>query len=190
MRRTGERSAVVGDGQEVDERTLLGEFRLWLAFHDDLADSKNTDAIARESTRLLCAAVVRAQTTLDPQQMRQWIPNARYGARAFGFNGDAKAGLTPFQEFLNSREKIQPWIREYSPYELVSADDPPVGLYYDTAPAQEQESSAHSANFGAGLIAKLQQIGVDYEFVYPGAPGVRHPLIHQYLIAKLQVARP
>ncbi len=30
---------------------------LWLAFHDDLADPKSDDPIARESTRLLCAAV-------------------------------------------------------------------------------------------------------------------------------------
>ena len=30
---------------------------LWLAFHDDLADPKSSDPIARESTRLWCAAV-------------------------------------------------------------------------------------------------------------------------------------
>ena len=30
---------------------------LWLAFHDDLADPKSTDPVARESTRLYCAAV-------------------------------------------------------------------------------------------------------------------------------------
>jgi len=31
---------------------------LWLAFHDDLADPKSSDPVARESTRLLCAAVI------------------------------------------------------------------------------------------------------------------------------------
>src|SRR5581483_8975043 len=45
---------------------------LWLAFHPDMADPKSSDPIAQESTRLTCAAVVGAQTTLDPQQMKEW----------------------------------------------------------------------------------------------------------------------
>ena len=61
---------------------------LWLAFHPDLADPKSSDPVARESTRLWCAAVVRAQTTLDPAQMKEWTPNSGYGAHAFGFKGD------------------------------------------------------------------------------------------------------
>ncbi|MFN9957315.1 MAG: alpha/beta hydrolase, partial [bacterium] len=52
---------------------------LWLAFHPDLADPNSRDPIARESTRLLCAAVSGAQTTLDPRQMKEWTPNSRYG---------------------------------------------------------------------------------------------------------------
>ncbi len=56
---------------------------LWLAFHDDLADAKSDDPIARESTRLWCAAVDGAQTTLDPQQMKDWTPNSGYGGHAF-----------------------------------------------------------------------------------------------------------
>ena len=28
-----------------------------------------------------------------------------------------------------------PWIKEYSPYELVSADDPPIFMHYSAAPA-------------------------------------------------------
>jgi hypothetical protein len=33
-----------------------------------------------------------------------------------------------FEAFLAAREKILPWIAEYSPYALVSSDDPPVYL--------------------------------------------------------------
>ena len=39
---------------------------LWLAFHDDLADPDSEDPVSRESTRLWCAAVTGAQTSLDP----------------------------------------------------------------------------------------------------------------------------
>ena len=58
---------------------------LWLALHDDLADPKSSDPIARESTRLTCAAVNGAQTSLDPKELREWMPNAIYGGHAFGF---------------------------------------------------------------------------------------------------------
>jgi acetyl esterase/lipase len=161
---------------------------LWLAFHDDLADPQSADPVARESTRLAFVAVARAQTTLDPQQMKEWIPNGRYGAHAFGFEGDTKAGQSPFEQFVSARPTILPWIREYSPYELVTRDDPPVGLYYNTPPAmgQDQDNPAHSANFGQGLKAKLEQVGVDCEFVYPGAANVRYPQLHQFVIARLQ----
>ena len=91
---------------------------LWLAFHDDLADPKSDDPIARESTRLWCAAVTGAQTTLDPQQMKAWTPNSRYGGHAFGFGRPTKK--LQFDEFLAGREKILPWIAEYSPYALVT----------------------------------------------------------------------
>ena len=57
---------------------------LWLAFHDDMADPNSNDPIARESTRLYCAAVNGAQTSLDPKELREWMPNYSYGAHAFG----------------------------------------------------------------------------------------------------------
>lgn len=165
---------------------------LWLAFHDDLADPQSSDPISRESTRLFCAAVARAQTTLDPKQIKEWIPNCQYGAHAFGIARSAQDGSPPFQQFLDARQKILPWIREYSPYELLTADDPPVGLYYDSEPAmgQPRDKAGHSANFGVGLAAKLKQVGIECELVYPGAPDVRHPLLSQYLIARLQDTQP
>ena len=50
-------------------------------------------------------------------------------------------------------EKIPPWIKEYSPYELVSADDPPVFLYYSAPPAlgKNQKDPTHTSNFGVKL---------------------------------------
>lgn len=61
-----------------------GATTLWLALHDDLADPDSDDPVARESTRLLAAAPGQAQTSLDPKQMREWIPGITYGAHAFG----------------------------------------------------------------------------------------------------------
>lgn len=166
---------------------------LWLAFHNDMADPNSSDPVARESTRLWCAAVQGAQTTLDPQQMKEWTPNSRYGGHAFGFMpdpADAKTRDTQFAQFLAGRETILPWIAEYSPYALVTADDPPVHLYYSAPPAlgQDQKDPTHTSNFGVKLQDKLQGVGVPCELVYPGAPDVKHPQVWDYLIEKLHAS--
>jgi acetyl esterase/lipase len=163
---------------------------LWLAFHDDLADPASSDPVARQSTRLWCAAVIGAQTTLDPQQMKEWTPNSRYGAHAFGINGDPTDRTAVFEKFLQERERIVPWIAEYSPYTLVTADDPPIYLSYAAPPAlgQEQRDPTHTANFGVKLQERCQSVGVACELVYPGAPAVKHATAWQYLIERLKAA--
>jgi acetyl esterase/lipase len=156
---------------------------LWLAYHDDLADPDSDDPIARESTRLWCAAVTAPQTSLDPQQMKEWTPNSRYGGHAFGKKN--------FAEFLADRESILPWIAEYSPYALVTKDDPPVGLFYGAPPAigQEQKDPTHTANFGLKLQEHCQEIGVPCELVYKGAPDVKHRNATDFLIDVLKAPR-
>ena len=164
---------------------------LWLALHDDMADPASDDPVSRESTRLACAGVLGAQTSLDPKQMREWTPNSRYGGHAFGFTGDGKDRASQFQQFFEGREKILPWIKEYSPYELATADDPPVYLYYSAPPAlgREQKDPTHSANFGVKLQEKLRDVGVPCHLVYPGAPDVKYGTASEFLIATLKSAK-
>ncbi len=163
---------------------------LYLAFHDDMADPKSSDPIARESTRLWCAAVTGAQTSLDPKQLKEWTPNSRYGGHAFGFMdpNDRKTRDTRFAEFLEKRESVLKWIKMYSPYELVSKDDPPVYLIYGALPAigQEQKDPTHTANYGVKLQEHCQAIGTECELVYPSAPNVKHKSIAEFLIATLK----
>lgn len=161
---------------------------LWLAFHDDLANPESDDPIARQSTRILCAAVNGAQTTLDPKQMKEWTPNSRYGSHAFGIFKDTEKKYTQdFEAFLAKRDEITQWIAQYSPYALVTPDDPPVYLAFSAPPAigQEQKDPTHSANFGVKLQERMNEVGVSCEVVYPGAPNVQHATITDYIIAKL-----
>ena len=153
---------------------------LWLAFHNDLADPKSSDPVARESSRLQAAAVTGAQTTLDPQQMVEWTPNSKYGGHAFG--------LKTFPEFLAAREKILPWIAEYSPYALVTSDDPPVYLTYSAPPAlgQPQKDPTHTSNFGLKLQQHCKTLGVPCELFYPDAPDTQHPTPTAFLITTLK----
>ena len=156
---------------------------LWLAFHDDLADPKSADPVARESTRLFCAAVIGAQTTLDPVQMKSWTPNSKYGGHAFG--------VPSFEAFLAARDRLQPLIAEYSPYHLVTKDDPAVYLFYNATPAlgQDQKDPTHTANFGVKLQEHCRSLGVACELMYPGSTTAKHATAQDYLIATLK-ARP
>jgi acetyl esterase/lipase len=165
---------------------------LWLAFHKDMADPKSADPVARESTRLWCAAVNAPQTTLDPQQMKEWTPNSKYGGHAFGFTGDKAKGLSQFDEFLQNRDKILPWIAEYSPYALAGADAPPIYMSFPKPPAigQAQDDPTHTANFGVKLEEKLHGLGVECELVYPGAPEVKHAQTQAFIIEKLKRPAP
>jgi acetyl esterase/lipase len=165
---------------------------LWLAFHDDMADPKSSDPVARESTRLTCAAVGGPQTTLDPKQMKEWTPNSRYGGHAFGFTGDAAKKLSQFDEFLANRDKILPWIKEYSPYEWVSSDDPPIFMSFGGPPAlgQEQKDPTHTANFGLKLQEKCRDAGVESHLSYPGCSDTKYRNSSEFLICKLKGIEP
>lgn len=161
---------------------------LWLAFHDDLVDPASPDPVLRESTRVSCVAAAIAQTTLDPQQMVAWTPNSTYGGHAFGFKADGATKRSAFEVYLANRERLLPWIAEFSPYALVTRDDPPVYLYYGTRPAlgQPEKDPTHTANFGVKLQERCTMLGVTCELFYPGVPKVAHPTVAAYLIEMLK----
>ena len=153
---------------------------LWLAFHDDMADPKSDDPIARESTRLYCAAVNGAQVSLDPKELREWMPNYGYGAHAFGLPG--------FQSLIDNREKVLPWIKEYSPIELVSKDDPPIAMFYGgEAPVvgSSPKDPTHSGVMGVKLEERLKAVNVDVVLVHPERPHPQYKNSTDYLIDRL-----
>jgi acetyl esterase/lipase len=162
---------------------------LWLAMHDDMADPGSPDPVARQSTRLACAGVVGAQTSLDPHQMRAWMPNVTYGGHAFGFR-NRKDKAAAFQEFYESRPQILPWIRKYSPYEHASADDPPIYLDYPrqedpVEPGTPQKDPTHSAIFGLKLAERLKEVGAEVYLNYPARPCREYPSQVEFMIRKL-----
>lgn len=164
---------------------------LWLALHDDLADAKNEDPILRESSRLTCAAVLGAQTSLDPEQLRAWMPNAVYGGHAFGFAGENRSRADEFELLVTHRSDVLPWIKEYSPIELVSKDDPPIYLAYPnqkTPPVvgENEPDPTHSAIYGLKLEEKLKEAGVEVIVSYPDHDDEPYKSIPAFLIAKLK----
>jgi acetyl esterase/lipase len=153
---------------------------LWLAFHDDMADPQSSDPVARESTRLYCAAVNGAQVSLDPRELREWMPNYRYGAHAFG--------LPDFQSLIDKREDVLNWIKEYSPIEHVSQDDPLIALFYrgeKPVVGSSPKDPTHSGIMGVKLAERLKAVGVDVVLVHPGQTHPTYKNSTEYLIDRL-----
>jgi acetyl esterase/lipase len=166
---------------------------LWLAFHDDMADPQSSDPIARESTRLDCAAVKAPVVSLDPKQLREWIPNAIFGAHAFGYADLSRAAS--FEPFFAARETHLADIRRFSPYELVSKDDPPVFVEFPNqdkppVPGETQTDPTHTAISGLMLERKLQSVGVPVEFRYKNDGKTGNTNVQQYLLRRFSQPSP
>jgi acetyl esterase/lipase len=164
-----------------------GASSLWLAFHDDMANPRSDDPVARESTRLYCAAVNGAQTTLDPKELRAWMPNYRYGGHAFAHGPKKEAS---FQALLEHRDEVLPWINEYSAIPHVTKDDPPIFMEYPSqkkrpVKGEDQTDPTHSALLGMMLMEKLQSAGVEGILVYPGHPNEKYKTSADFLIDRL-----
>jgi acetyl esterase/lipase len=168
-----------------------GTTALWLALHDDLADAESRDPIARQSTRVNCVVATEAQTTLDPLQMRAWVPGIDYRVQAFFLHGE---GPEVFEYVLAQRERIRPWIKAFSPYELVTSDDPPVFLNYaarpNTLPPVDHGHAVHHPAFGKRLDTRLREHGVESHFVAKDVqvddPRYRRGGARAFLIDKLR----
>lgn len=168
---------------------------LWLALHDDLADPSSADPVARQSTRLSCVAVIGAQTSLDPRELREWILNAEYGGHAFGFTAPGRDRPGEFALLVANRDRLLPWIREYSPIGLVTPDDPPIHMDYPKqsappVPGSREPDPTHSAIYGVKLAERLRERGVEAVLTWPGQADATYGSSRGFLIAKLTGRAP
>ena len=111
-------------------------------------------------------APVIAQTTLDPQEMKAWIPNSTYGAHAFWYR--------TFDEWLAHRADCLPVINRISPAALVRTMDPArapqIFLQYGTPlkPGEISKDPTHSPAFGTHFQALCTPRGIPCTVNYRG----------------------
>ena len=91
-------------------------------------------------------APIIAQTSMDPQEMKEWIPNSRYGAHAFGYRN--------FNDWLAHRAERLADIERISPAALARKIDPArapqIFLQYGAPlkPGEIAKDPVHSPVFG------------------------------------------
>jgi acetyl esterase/lipase len=131
---------------------------LWIGFHDEMADPKNPDPVLRQSTRLICMAVVGAQSSYDPRVIKEWVGETATRHPALdGFFG------------LRAEERDSP--KAYQRYEAASPinhlthDDPPVYAFYSEARVISANAKGgagiHHINFGLRLKEKMDPLGIE-----------------------------
>ena len=134
----------------------------------------STDPVARESTRLTCAAVNGAQTSLDPEQFREWMPNMRYGGHAFGFRKpDQKGRDTSSRSSTTTATRSSPGSRNTPPTSTPGRATRPSSSTTrprtsPPASARSRRDPTHSAVIGLRLLEKLRKSGVEAHLSYPG----------------------
>lgn len=132
---------------------------LWLAYHDDLAEPRSGDPVARESSRLQVAVGMSPQTSLEAEEVIGWVGdqvmNHPMITRAVGAKNRAEVKAR-YAEFL-------PLLREGSPIQHVSRGDPPVMVSFPSMgalPAPNAGAAIHHAMFGVKLKERADAVGV------------------------------
>jgi len=132
----------------------------WLAFHDDLADPKSDDPVARQSTRLTCAIPTNMQCTYDPREIKKIVPGNAYDIAALKlFHGLPETfdwDKDPISAELDAN------LRDCSPITHLTKDDPPV--FALNSQLNEKSGNIHHPNFGRYLKKQMDAIGVECEF--------------------------
>ncbi|HTI50132.1 MAG TPA: alpha/beta hydrolase fold domain-containing protein, partial [Planctomycetaceae bacterium] len=95
---------------------------MWLLLHDDLADSDAQDPVLRESTRVCAAAALAGQTSIDPKVIEGWLgPNVLKHRMI-----NMAVGEKTIEDALANYDKHHDLYVEFSPYNHLDADDPPL----------------------------------------------------------------
>jgi len=139
---------------------------MWLLLHDDLADPQAEDPIRRFSTRVSGAAVRGGQTSIDPKQVEPWVgPNILKHRMIW-----TAVGAKTMAEALKNYDEYKTLYTEFSPYNHVTNDDPPLLMTYNnnmTVPSLDAGHGIHHPVLGVKLKEKSDQVGHECHLVIP-----------------------
>lgn len=158
---------------------------MWILFHDDLADPKSDDPVLRESTRVTAAAVVAGQTSIDPKVIEPWLGPNVLKHRMISM----AVGEKTIEAALQNYEKHRALYVEFSPYNHVTADDPPLFMSYGNKMTLPSESAGHGIHhpvYGVKLKEKSDRLGLECHLLIPGvSKSTQYDNATEFLMAKL-----
>jgi len=134
---------------------------LWLAFHDDLADPKSDDPVARESTRLVCTVVSNGQSSYDPRfAEKAGLPRPNFERHSF---------FEPFYDIKRADADTPEAYKRYeaaAPITHLTKDDPPTLMVYsfenlDVTNSSDLNLVVHHPKLGIALKEQMDKLGIE-----------------------------
>ena len=158
---------------------------MWILLHDDLADPHSDDPVLRESTRVTAAAVAGGQTSIDPKVIEPWLgPNVLKHRMI-----NMAVGESTIEGALENYEKYRDLYVEFSPYNHLSKDDPPLLMSYGnnmTLPSKDAGHGIHHPVYGVKMKEKADKLGLECHLLIPGiSQPEKYKSGNEFLMAKL-----
>ena len=140
---------------------------MWILLHEDLADPNSPDPVLRESTRVAAAAVRAGQTSNDPKVIEPWLgPNVLQHRMI-----NMAVGEKTIEGALANYDRHRDLYVEFSPYNHLTADDPPLLMTYGnnmTLPSEDAGHGIHHPVYGVKMKEKADQIGHETHLLVDG----------------------
>lgn len=158
---------------------------MWILLHDDLADPDSDDPVERESTRVTAAAVNAGQTSIDPPVIREWLgPNVLTHRMIW-----MAVGEKTMDDAMANYEKHREMYREFSPYNHVDGNDPPLLMTYGndmTLPSKNAGHGIHHPVYGVKLKEKSDKAGHECHLLIKGvSKSDQYATANDFLMDKL-----
>jgi acetyl esterase/lipase len=158
---------------------------MWILLHDDLADPKSDDPVLRESTRVSAAAVTAGQTSIDPKVIEEWVgPNVLKHAMIWMAVGEKN-----MDDALKNYDKHHALYVEFSPYNHLDANDPPLFMTYGNnmkLPSEDAGHGIHHPVFGLKMKEKADRVGHECYLLIKGvSESGKYPSADAFLSDKL-----
>ncbi|MDA0285432.1 MAG: alpha/beta hydrolase, partial [Planctomycetota bacterium] len=140
---------------------------MWILLHDDLADPKSEDPVLRESSRVTAAAVSAGQTSIDPMVIEGWLgPNVLKHRMI-----NMAVGESTIAGALKNYEKHRALYVEFSAYNHLDGNDPPLFMSYGNnmkLPSEDAGHGIHHPVYGVKMKEKADKAGHECHLLIPG----------------------
>ena len=158
---------------------------MWILLHDDLADPKSDDPVLRESTRVTAAAVSGGQTSIDPKVIEPWLgPNVLKHRMI-----NMAVGEPTMEGALRNYDKHRALYVEFSAYNHLDANDPPLFMSYGNnmkLPSEDAGHGIHHPVYGVRMKEKADKAGHECHLLIPGvSKSEKYATPNEFLMAKL-----
>ena len=159
---------------------------LWLGFHEDLADPKSDDPVARQSTRLVAAGTSGGQSTYDMRTFRKWFDLPELVPHE---------ALVTFYNIQSDEdwesERVKGLMKDASAITHLTKDDVPVYMKYgkgDVPVTMESSASlwVHHVRLGLKLKEAMEKLGMECTVVSKDHHDDRYKNMEDFLIQKLR----